>query len=356
MDMDSAQGRRGVRRARSKRVSFVRADFREPRAVRRALKGCSAIVNAVGGRAAESLVRAALELRAHYCDLGISDGILRRLRGYHRPAQRERLSIVPNAGLAPGLANLLAVEALEGVDRPRTVHLMTGGLPAHPRPPLNYAVAFDLEGMLESYAEPVKILRNGRLTTIPALTELEQVAVPQLGTLEAFQAGGELSGLPELLEGKVDELWMKTLRYPGFCEAMRPLIALGLAGDAPLRIGGISVRPRDFLAAAMREALGEVREDVVVLRGEVVGEQKGSPCMRRFELLDRADLAHGLTAMMRTTGFPAAALAELQVSQNVIEPGFRPFEVALPAAGLRPRLRALGVEWRSWEEVGEART
>lgn len=353
VDQDRERGLRGVRRTRSRKVEFARVDLRRPQELRRALRGCAAVVNAVGGRAANPLLRAALALGAHYCDLGIGEDVLRQLKRDDRRARRAGLSVVPNAGLAPGLANLLAIEALAGLEHVEVVHLMTGGLPQRPRPPLNYAVAFDLQGMLESYAEPVQIIREGRRTTVQALTELEELTIPPLGTLEAFQAGGELSCLPEMLEGKVEELWMKTIRYPGFCEAMRLLVSLGFASEVPIQVGGLPVRPRDFLAEALRRAVGEVREDVVVLQGTVRGMRQGRPCTRRFELLDRADLAHGLTAMMRTTGFPAAALAELQVEGGVIEPGVRPFEIAAPAAALRPRLSELGIKWRSWEEPVE---
>ena len=48
-----------------------------------------------------------------------------------------------------------------------------GGLPQNPRPPFNYLLTFNIAGLTNEYAEPPVFLRDGKLTEVPPMTELE---------------------------------------------------------------------------------------------------------------------------------------------------------------------------------------
>ena len=72
------------------------------------------------------------------------------------PLALERgVSVVPDCGLAPGLVNIVAQFGISQLDAVDAVRLYVGGLPQHPKPPLNYQVVYSLEGVLDYYTTPV---------------------------------------------------------------------------------------------------------------------------------------------------------------------------------------------------------
>jgi lysine 6-dehydrogenase len=70
-------------------------------------------------------------------------------------------------------------------------------------------------------------------------------------------------------------------------------------------------------------------------------------------MLDRFDPRTGMTAMMRTTGFPAAIVA-LMLARREIDPGARPVEVAVPSGPFleEAALRGLRFSWAEKELAG----
>ena len=71
------------------------------------------------------------------------------------------MRIAPDCGLSPGLASILAGDLLRGVGgQADALKIYVGGLPQEPRPPFGYQLVFSVDGLINEYSEPAKILRN----------------------------------------------------------------------------------------------------------------------------------------------------------------------------------------------------
>ena len=80
---------------------------------------------------------------------------------------------------------------LREVDGPRALHMRVGGLPQTPEWPLNYRLFFAVQGLINEYIEPCRVIRGGRTEIVPGLSELESLTFPEpFGELEAFQTSG----------------------------------------------------------------------------------------------------------------------------------------------------------------------
>jgi lysine 6-dehydrogenase len=112
-----------------------------------------------------------------------------------------------------------------------------------------------------------------------------------------------------MFKGKVRALDYKTIRYPGHLVKLAVLQELGLFDHLPVDIRGTPVSPREVVAAVLEKNLRVEKDDVVLLRVDVAGRKTRKPKSIRYELVDYADKATGMTAMMRTTGFSAAIVA-----------------------------------------------
>ncbi|HEM46713.1 MAG TPA: saccharopine dehydrogenase, partial [Alphaproteobacteria bacterium] len=210
------------------RLERVALDFSDERATRTLMEAHDVVMSAAPYYFNETLARLAIEAGCDYTDLGGNTEILFSQLEMSDEAQEAGCTLIPDVGLAPGLVNVLAAEGIRRLDVVEKVSMYVGGLPQHPKPPLNYQVVYSLKGVLDYYTTPSFVIRDGKPFEVEALSEVEPLEFPGLGMLEAFHTAGGASLLPWRYEGKVDRLEYKTLRYPGHAEIMRNVRELGL--------------------------------------------------------------------------------------------------------------------------------
>lgn len=328
------------------RLESVSLDASRPFLLTKLLKGSDAVLSALPYRLNPAAAEAAIEAKVHYCDLGGHLETTRKILRLDGRARRAGITLIPDCGLAPGLSNLLAVRGMERLDISREVVIYCGGLPQHPRPPLNYKTVYSLEGLLGIYLGKAAVLRKGRVAEIPALTEHEELEFgPPLGRLEAFVTGGGTSTCPWSFEGRLSSYEYKTLRYPGHFEKIRFLLEMGLLDEKPLEVDGLKVSPRSLFIQAAKSRLSFSKDkDLVVLRVIVRGFKAERPGEICYDLLDLQDQDTGFSAMERTTGFSTAVVLKMLAGGRIKERGAVPPEKSVPAAEFLREMRGRGFE------------
>ncbi len=320
---------------KSNKLITVCAEATAPE-LRELLARCQAAISCVPYNYNLRLTRMAITTGTNFCDLGGNNTVVRRQLALDQKAQAAGCTMIPDCGLAPGMTNILVADAVRRLDRTEAVRIRVGGLPVKPQPPLFYKLVFSALGLLNEYAEPCLVLRNGKIQRVKALTDPEMVAFPPpFGRLEAFHTSGGASTLPETFQGKIKELDYKTIRYPGH----RLMFELFMK----IAVGNWHRLPRAELACALEKVLGWETEDVVLLRVDAVGVKNGSRRLLRYELIDYADKKTGLTAMMRTTGFSAAVVGLMLARNEIPVPGVLPSEKAVPGRKFIAELRRRGL-------------
>lgn len=329
------------------KLTLVEVDASDEGALESAMAGFDVVACALPYHFNLAATRAAVRVGAHFCDLGGNTEIVNRQMELAGDAREAGVSVVPDCGLAPGMVNILARGGMDALDETESVAIFVGGLPEHPKPPLNYRVAYSLEGVLDYYTTPVLKLEDGRVVEREALTEVETLDFgPPLGELEAFLTAGGISRMPYEYEGRVPAMSYKTLRYPGHAALMKAIRDLGLIDDAPLDVDGCTVTPREVFIRTVGPRLTDPdAEDLVVLRVEVRGRRGSESAGVRFDLLDRADTERGISAMMRTTGYSLAAVARLQGGGSVAAGTHTP-DACIPMGPYLEALAERGVEVR----------
>ena len=314
------------------RLRPVRLDVTDLAAVQETMRGHAAVMSAIPYYYNGPMARAAVEAGCHFSDLGGNTEIVFEQKKLHEQALAKGVSVIPDCGLAPGMVNILAAEGIRRLDRAEQVRIYVGGLPQSPEPPLNYHIVYSLEGALDYYTTPSWVLRGAKPVQVDALSEVEPVEFPApVGTLEAFHTGGGISTLPFAYEGKVEVMEYKTLRYPGHVAVMRPIRELGLLGIKPLEVKGQTVVPRDVFIAAVQPKLHKPQgRDLVALQVQVSGQKGGRPHAVRFRLIDYFDAEHGISAMMRTTGYSLSVTGQMQADGRITEKGVRTPDEAVP--------------------------
>jgi len=308
-------------------------------------------ISAVSYRFNYALSLAALETGIHFCDLGGNDEVVQRQRSLDRRARERGITIIPNCGLAPGMANVLAARGAELFDSVDRIAVRVGGLPQTPKPPFNYQLVFSVEGLVNEYSGLATTIRDSRIAQLQTLTEIETIEFPQpFGRLEAFHTSGGASLLPEMFEGKVRHLDYKTIRYPGHCEKFKTLMDLGFASSEPIMAGSNVLTSREMFFELLRRKLAGDDPDVVLLRVTIAGFRKGKEEVLEFNLIDSFDKNDNITAMMRTTSYPTSVIAQMLTSGTIGTHGVNTPEQCVPLqpflSELRERSIAITETWK----------
>jgi saccharopine dehydrogenase-like NADP-dependent oxidoreductase len=239
-------------------------------------------------------------------------------------ALKNDVTIVPDCGLAPGISNVLVGHAASKLDNVETVQIMVGGLPEKPIPPLGYSITWSPESLIDEYTRKARIVKMGKIAEVEALTGLEQIAFPGFGKLEAFYTDGLRTLMYTI---KARNMWEKTLRYPGHADKINLIRALGFFEEEEIEVDGAAVSPRKLTAKLLGQKLqrSEIK-DVVALEVGVAGIKGQKRMKYLYRLLDYCDAKQGVTAMARTTAYPASIVAQLLVKRRVEEKGVVPPE------------------------------
>lgn len=328
------------------RLSSIALDVRDEAAVRDAFSRCDAVLSAIPYYFNGALARIAVESGVHFTDLGGNTEIVQQQKQLHDAAVARGVSIIPDTGLAPGMVNVIAQHGIDQFDTVEAVKLYVGGLPQVPETPLGYQIAYSIEGMVDYYTTQSLVVRDGQPTTVTALSELEPVTFGEgVGTLEAFHTAGGLSTMVYRYAGRIPVMEYKTLRYPGHAAIMRAIRDLGLLDTAPVDVKGQQVSPRDVFVKVAGDHLRKGKPDLVALRVTVTGTREGQRHTRAWEVVDRYDAAHGVSAMMRTTGYTLSITGQLQAG-GAIPAGVHTPDECMPALRYFEMLAARGIAVR----------
>lgn len=323
-----AAARRVNELTKASRARAAKIDVRDEAATTKLLQGTHSVLSAVPYVFNVALTKAAVAAGASFCDLGGNTDVVLEQRKLDAQAKAKKVSIVPDCGLAPGLANVMAAYVKGRLDKCERIRMRCGGLPQKPRPPLDYKLVFHIGGLTNEYFGKALVLRNGKIERVDTFSELETLDFPPpVGRCEAFVTSGGTSTVPMSFEGQVREVDYKTVRYPGHYAKFKTLLELGLLELEPVDMGnGVRVVPRDLFhkVAGPRIDFPEDK-DLVVLRCEGEGTKGGEALSIKLDVLDYHDDATGFTAMERTTGFPAAMVAE-EMARGRVAPGAQALE------------------------------
>jgi saccharopine dehydrogenase-like NADP-dependent oxidoreductase len=258
-------------------------------------------------------------------------------------AREKGVTILPEMGFDPGIDLLLGGLAVGGLDEVHGMYSYGLGVPEPTAAdnPLKYKITWTLEGVLNAYRRPARILKDGRTVDIPGThifrpEHIHTIAVDGLGELEAYPNGDALDFIGRFgLGDGLRDMARLAARWPGHCAFWRTMAELGLLEDDPLQFLVRHLTPR------LQFRDGE--RDVAVLRVQTWGIKDGSQKRLTYEVIDYRDLETGLFAMNRTVGFTASIAAQMVLSGEIRRPGVLSPIAHVPAERVLAQLETRGI-------------
>ena len=247
-------------------------------------------------------------------------------------ARAKGVTAVVDCGVAPGLSNIILGRVDGELDRTDSFACYVGGLPEVRHWPYEYKSVFSPTDVLEEYTRPARYVECGREVVRTALSDVELIDFPGVGTLEAFATDG-LRTLRQTMT--VPFMKEKTLRYPGHANLMRVFRESGFFGATPVDVDGQKVRPISLTSKLIFDQwrLKEDEEDLTVMRIVIEGEKKSKHLRYTYHLLDRFDRETRTTSMARTTGYTCTIVARQVLKGLFTRKGICPPEYVGEAVG-----------------------
>ena len=303
-------------------VSWVQADASNHIELIRTLKKFDLAVGALPGRMGYRTCKASISAKVDMVDVSYMPEDVMTL---NKDALKAKVCVVPDCGMSPGLGSILVGHAISKLDQVNSVHMLNGGLPEKPVPPLDYIITWSAKDLIDMYSRKVNIVKEGKIIQVEAMTGLEEIDFPGVGRLEAFYTDG-LRTLLHTVKG-VKDMWEKSLRYPGHIEKIKMLKNLGFFDEEPLQIKNLNVSPREVTAKLLETKLKRPEiPDIVAMNVEVNGTKDGKHKTYTYNVLDHYDKERRVTAMARTTAYTASVVAQLVAKKAIKEKGVIPPE------------------------------
>jgi len=200
-----------------------------------------------------------------------------------------------------------------------------GGLPLVREWPYEYRAVFSPIDVIEEYTRPARYVENGHIVTREALSDLELMNFPAVGTLEAWNSDGLRSLLSTM---KIPNMIEKTLRYPGTTEYIKVLRETGFFSYDEIPFGDKNFRPIDFTSKLLfpKWKLKEGEGDLTVMKIIIKGKENGKKLEYQYDLYDEYELETETISMARTTGYTCTAVADLLLKGKYTRKGVSPPE------------------------------
>ncbi|WP_425400949.1 saccharopine dehydrogenase C-terminal domain-containing protein [Aeoliella sp.] len=275
------------------------------------LDGLDGVVSACSFDVNEGIARAAHAAGISYFDLTEDVATTAAVRAIGEEAKEGQI-FMPQCGLAPGFIGILAFDLCKHFEQLDRVKMRVGALPLYPDNMLKYNLTWSTDGLINEYCNPCEAIREGNRVSLQPLEGLEQFALDGVD-YEAFNTSGGLGTLCETLEGRVNDLDYKTVRYVGH----RYLMSFLLQG---LRFHD----QRPLLKKLLEQAVPCTNQDVVLVFSTVTGWVDGEyQQVADARKIYHADI-HGLSAssIQITTATSLCAVVDLWREGKLPERGF----------------------------------
>jgi saccharopine dehydrogenase-like NADP-dependent oxidoreductase len=196
------------------------------------------------------------------CDIGYADLTedVRTSQQISHLASTATSWFMPQCGLAPGFISIAAAHLCTLLDSVDSLKMRVGALPVYPTNKLKYNLTWSTDGLINEYCNPCEVLQNGKLGIVPPLDGYERFSLDGC-EYEAFNTSGGLGSMCQTLQGKVQNLTYKTIRYPGHRDLMAFLLEdLQFSGD------------RDTLKGIFERSIPTTTQDKCIILVEAVGK------------------------------------------------------------------------------------
>ena len=298
------------------------------------IRGSDVVLSAVDYVYNLPVLRACIQEKVHYADLGGLFHMTRTLMALHEEAEAAGITAILGMGGTPGITNLLARAAVDKLDRVDSIKVQLGcGDETPTTAPL--VAPYSIRTILDEFTRSPQVFQDGEWHAQQPLTGQEELIFPlPVGRATAiYSLHSECASFPVSFREKGIRYVSFKIAFPSdFLSKLKFLVDIGFGSDEPINVRGVKVSPRDVLAKLLEAASVEDVEpqDCDVLRVVVAGAADGQPVEITNQVVVLPYRRWGIGAGALDTGTPLAIAGHMLATDEITRRGAFGPEMCVP--------------------------
>ena len=330
-----------------KRLVARQIDVRDFERLCDLIRGADAVLSAIDYAYNLPVLKACIQERVHYADLGGLFHMTRTLMALSDEAEAAGITAIMGMGGTPGITNLLARLAVDQLERVEGIKVQLGCSDTTPSTaPL--VAPYSIRTILDEFTKSPQVFQDGEWLPQAPLSGQEELEFPApVGRASAvYSLHSECATFPISFRDKGIRHVSFKIAFPGdFLAKLKFLVDLGFGSNEPIRVQGVEVSPREVLARLLEMVPVEPVEpqDCDVLRVLVSGEADG----QRLEICNQMVVLPyrrwSISAGALDTGVPLAIAGRMLARGEITQRGCHGPEICVPAAPFFQELARYGM-------------
>ncbi len=299
------------------------------------LRGADVALSAVDYVFNLPILRACIQERVHYADLGGLFHMSRTLLALHEEVEAAGITAVLGMGGTPGITNLLARLAVDQLDSVESIKVQLGCADATPSSaPL--VPPYSMRTILDEFTKEPQVFQAGQWYPQRPLSGQEELRFPPpIGRATAvYSLHSECATFPlSFREQGIQYVSFKIAFPTDFMTKLAFLVALGFGSDEPLVLRTGAVSPREVLTRLVEALPTEAVEpqDCDVLRVVTSGRVEGKVIEITNQVVVQPYRRWGIGAGALDTGVPLAIVGRMLGNGEITRRGAYGPEVCVPS-------------------------
>ena len=318
----------------SGKIQVKQIDVNNEERLRALLRGADVALSAVEYVFNMPILKACIQERVHYADLGGLFHMSRKLMGLHAEAGAAGITAILGMGGTPGITNLLARAAVDKLDHVDSIKVQLGCSDNTPSSaPL--VAPYSIRTILDEFTRQPQVFQDGEWYPQPPLSGQEEMVFPlPVGHATAiYSLHSECATFPVSFRDKGIRYVSFKIAFPSdFMTKLKFLVDLGFGSDEPINVRDARVSPRDVLARLLEMAPAEDVEpqDCDVLRIVATGDAGGQPVEITNQVVVLPYRRWGISAGALDTGTPLAIAGHMLATGEITRRGAFGPEMCVP--------------------------
>jgi len=311
-------------------------DVNDEERLRELLRGADVALSAVEYVFNLPILKACIQEKVHYADLGGLFHMSRKLMNLHAEAEAAGITAILGMGGTPGITNILARAAADKLDRVESMKVELGCSDATPSAaPL--VAPYSIRTILDEFTKQPQVFQDGVWYPQQPLSGQEEMIFPlPVGRATAiYSLHSECATFPVSFKDKGIRYVSFKIAFPSdFMTRLKFLVDLGFGSDEPINVRGVKVSPREVLARLLEMVPAEDVEpqDCDVLRVVTTGESNGQQVEITNQVVVLPYRRWNIGAGALDTGTPLAIAGRMLANGEITRRGAFGPEMCVPVA------------------------
>lgn len=326
-------------------VTPVKLDATDKDELRKAAKGADVVLNSAWYELNIKVMPVAIELGAHYGDLGgFYDFTFEQLK-YDKKAKDAGVTCVLGIGSSPGITNLCGAAGAKKLDNVDTIDIYCswGTKDKSDRASMP---SYSVRTVLDELTQEPPVVKDGRKMRMPVLSGQTEVWMPEpAGKVVAYYIKhSEPATMADFIGKGTQNVSFRIGFPPTDFATFKTLAQLGFASGKDIDVRGTKMSPKEFITAMYLDAMAssrgstEVVDEYDFFRIDVIGKKNGMPAQVTYFITTWNDRKTGLPSG-RDTAVPPSIVADWLVKGKIKARGTLPPEACIEP---EPFFRELG--------------